>query len=274
MNILINYADKKYRNARFWNTLTGRYRGNFDKIYSYGPEDIDCEFKEKHSEIFNYKRGNGLWLWKPYIINKTINKCSDGDIIFYCDSGACFIRNPKYLYQHLYKCPIFCCDIPLIEANFTKPECFEKLNMNVDKIKYSNQIIATFFVIKVCEESKSFIKEWLELCCDHDLLSPSGSNTDLTYNHGYNFVVHREDQSLFSLLCKKHGYKPHRDISQRAFSPMSYYNPYYIYKEPIHENDTYPTIIYLHKSPRLGLIYFSKLILKYLLGLFYKIISK
>lgn len=91
MKILINYADKQYEPARKWNTLTGRYIARFDKVYEYTPNDIDQSFAKLHHDILSQKRGNGLWLWKPYFVNKALSDCSDGDIIFYCDSGSFFI---------------------------------------------------------------------------------------------------------------------------------------------------------------------------------------
>ena len=138
----------------------------------------------------------------------------------------------------------------------------------IDAIKKSNQIIATFFAFKVCSESRAFIKEWLTYCSDLELISPAGS-LNIPSFMGNNFVVHREDQSLFSLLCKKHGYTPHRDISQRGKKPKSYYNPYYLYSEPQHYSDKYPDILFLHKSPNFGLYTLLK---PYLKELYLKII--
>ena len=115
MKILINYADKQYEPARKWNTLTGRYIARFDKVYEYTPNDIDQSFAKLHHDILSQKRGNGLWLWKPYFVNKVLSNCSDGDIIFYCDSGSFFIRGGGGIIANLSeKQPLFVCDIPLL----------------------------------------------------------------------------------------------------------------------------------------------------------------
>lgn len=96
------------------------------------------------------------------------------------------------------------CDIPLLESCFTKPECFNIMECETENIKFSNQIIATYFIIKVCDKSRRFVKEWLDYCCQEKLLSPAGlkKNETPTNYMGSNFVSHREDQSIFSLLCK------------------------------------------------------------------------
>lgn len=254
MKILINYADKRYEPARKWNTFTGRHIARFDKVYEFHPKDVKPEFAVRHSEILSHKRGNGLWLWKPYFVNKVLDECSDGDIVFYCDSGSLFKRNINNILEFLSEDnPLFVCDIPLIESCFTKPLCFEKMGLTEEKYKTSNQIIATYFCFLVTPATRKFMAEWLSLCCDIELLSPAGlgKHDAITKNYGTSFVAHREDQSIFSLLCKKYSYLPHRDISQRGLHPETYKSPFYAYKVPVHINDNYKPFLFLHKSPRL-----------------------
>lgn len=166
--------------------------------------------------------------------------------------------------------PLFVCDIPLLESCFTKPECFNIMECETENIKFSNQIIATYFIIKVCDKSRRFVKEWLDYCCQEKLLSPAGlkKNETPTNYMGSNFVSHREDQSIFSLLCKKYKIQPHKDISQRGHDPESYRSPFYVYKEPVHNNDLYKPIIFLHKTQKLnlrwGIIYIYKRLRRFL----------
>ena len=262
MNILINYANDRFSQVQKIQSWTGKHIAHFDRIYAFGPNDIDPIFYKKHINIFNYKRGNGLWLWKLYLINKVMEECHDGDNLFYVDSGAFFIRSPKILYTYLSDVnPIFVTDIPLIESCWTKPSCIER--MGGAAFLYSNQIQATFILIRINNYTRSFIKEYLALCAESDLLIPEGlGKYDAPqYDYKTSFVAHREDQSVLSLLCKKHGIHPHRDISQRGKNPMSYYNPNYAYLEPLHPNDTYQTILFLHKSPSLGFKFWLRYII-------------
>lgn len=254
MRVLVNYADERYEPTRKWNTWTGKHIARFDKIYEFSPNDIDQHFLSRHLDILSQKRGNGLWLWKPYFVNKVLDECSDGDIVFYCDSGSLFKRNINNILEFLSEDnPLFVCDIPLIESCFTKPLCFEKMRLTEEKYKTSNQIIATYFCFLVTPATRRFMAEWLSLCCDIELLSPAGfgKHDAITKNYGTSFVAHREDQSIFSLLCKKYNFLPHRDISQRGLHPETYKSPFYAYKVPIHVNDKYKPVIFLHKSPRL-----------------------
>ena len=254
MKILINYADKRYEPARKWNTWTGRHIAHFDKVCEFYPADIEKEWADEHSEILSHQRGNGLWLWKPYFVNKVMDECADGDIIFYCDSGSIFVRNLNKIFSLLTaENPLFVCDIPLIESCFTKPACFEKMGLSGDKYAKSNQIIATYFCFMVTPFTRSFMKEWLSLCCDYELISPSGLGKydSINQKFGEAFVAHREDQSIFSLLCKKFNIPPHLDISQRGLHPETYRSEFYYYKVPDHVDDKYKPVVFLHKSPRL-----------------------
>ena len=96
MNILINYADGAFTESRKQNSNTGLCCG-FDSVIEYGRDNIDLDFVLKHKSVFDMERGAGYWLWKPYIIRDCMSRSDDGDIIFYSDSGASFIKKRNIL---------------------------------------------------------------------------------------------------------------------------------------------------------------------------------
>ena len=56
----------------------------------------DNEFWDKHSNfIEKNKRGFGYWIWKPYIIKKTMQTLNTGDVLLYLDSGCEIDINKK-----------------------------------------------------------------------------------------------------------------------------------------------------------------------------------
>ena len=259
MNILISYANEKYKGAQKQNTWTGKHIAKFDKIYQFGPEDIDEEYRERHSEILSTPRGNGLWLWKPYFISKVLEEAQEGDIVFYCDSGALFISSMNPIFEIINREEIFVTDYPLLEMNFTKDLCFKVLGCDSDEYKMSNQFSATYMGFKCSLKAKRFVSEWLNLCEQIDLIVPE-NNQECVSDNIYQFVSHREDQSLLSLLCKQKGINPHRDITQRGKMPYTYYNRMYAYMEPKHD-DSYGTILFSHKMQKFKI----RIIMKYAL---------
>jgi len=98
MRIYITFGDEKYKKTRDFSAKMAKIVGNFDRVIAYGPEDIDNDFKQKHADIFRISRGYGLWLWKPYLIYKTLMKeCDAGDLLFYGDGGSFFIRSVRHI---------------------------------------------------------------------------------------------------------------------------------------------------------------------------------
>ena len=93
MKLLINYANYLFRESQRLNTTSGKEIGLFDEVISYSPSDIDPNFFKKNRKILVQKKGNGYWLWKPYLIKKTLESMKYGDFLFYCDSGAYFINS-------------------------------------------------------------------------------------------------------------------------------------------------------------------------------------
>lgn len=261
MKILINYANPQYQKAQRWNSWTGVHVAGFDKVFAFSPDDIDQDYIQAHLDIFSQKRGNGLWLWKPYFINKVMSQCNDGDIIFYADSGAFFVKKVDKLLASLRENEkIWVSDCPLLESCFTKPSCLYKMDCNCEAIRDSNQIQATYLFLICCDETRAFVKKWLSFCEDYELLSAEGG-LDLNAPRGNGFVAHREDQSILSLLCKLNNIKPHKDPSQRGRYPETFFNPYYSYRVPDHD-DTYGTVLFLHKAGNPNLLTCAKTILR------------
>ncbi len=91
MKILINYATPAFARSRRINTATGYAMGRFDKVIEYSPEDLDENFRRKNQHILKHKKGGGYWLWKPYIIRKTLEGMEEGDFLFYVDAGSFFL---------------------------------------------------------------------------------------------------------------------------------------------------------------------------------------
>lgn len=219
MRYLINYADEKFRNAQKLNTSSARRFCHFDKIIEYGPSDIDRTFFERNKQIFMVKRGNGLWLWKPYIIKKTLERLEYGDIVFYCDSGACFFRECDIVFNILQHQDIWVTVLPLVEEQWTKKRTFDIMHLDIEKYGKMRQISGTFLALKKSEFTNKFVDEWLSYCENYECIAPS---SDKRYELSW-YIDHREDQSILSLLVKKYNIKFFSDPSQFGVYPEKYF---------------------------------------------------
>jgi hypothetical protein len=222
--IAINYADEIFKKKQKLNSLTAKYLGKADQVIEYSPSDIDDLFYEKNADILNQSRGGGYWLWKPYILLKTLQVANEGDYIFYSDSGSYYISKIKKLVDILKneKKVIMLFEGPLVELQWTNNytlQYFNNMFSNIGEGAISNQIIGTYILIKKCDETIKFIKEYLSFCEDINLVTDK--QTDINHENRY-FIDHRHDQSILSLLSKAYDISPFRDPSDYGYFPRRY----------------------------------------------------
>lgn len=179
----------------------------FNNIYGYSENDLknDEYFWKTHSDfILSNPRGFGYWLWKSYLIMKTMEKMNENDILLYCDCGCEIDYNKHLLITNMFELVktdlIIGTSYPDIEKNWNKMDTIIYLNM-VDSEKlntYQHQAGVCCYL--KCEKTYNLVKEWYNISCNYHLLDDSPS-----INNNFNcFIEHRHDQSIFSLLTKKY----------------------------------------------------------------------
>lgn len=204
---LISYADGpeiffKNRNILAYSAIN---RG-VDFIYNYRRQHIAPDFINKHN-ILNRSIGAGYWLWKPYLILKTLNEIPEGSIVLYADSGL-LIRQPIRNFIDANFAVDSNKDLLLFSYNpkdYSLPggiatgDTFDALNCRLDRCRYGHHIWAGILVIKNTYKSKKFIKEWLDSCSNPDLLT--GRNLQ---NINYpEFTHHQHDEAILSVLANR-----------------------------------------------------------------------
>jgi len=222
MKFLMNYASGHFLDWQELNSLSGMHIGLFDKVISYAQEDIDRGFFEKNRGILTQPKGNGYWLWKPYFIQRTLERLEEGDFLFYCDAGAYFIASIEPLVELCRSSgqDVICFDVAdaacgthtAIEVAWTKRDAFILMKCESPQYTQSLQRQASFSLWRRSAFSVDLAREWLAYGQDERLI------TDLENQLGEPndacFVAHRHDQSIFSLLTKKYEFEAYRDPSQ------------------------------------------------------------
>ena len=255
--IYVTFGDERFAKSRDFGVKMATLVGGFDMAIGYSMDDIPEDFKKKHHLIFNIKRGAGLWLWKPYLIYKTLTEiANEGDMVFYAVGGSFFIRNIKHIERSMGANDIWVSWIPFVESQFTKADTFVLMDCEKEDFKRSAQIQGGFIYVRKSIETINFIKEWLDYCCDINILHPD--NLCPGIKNDANFIAHREDQSVLSLLCKKHRIIPHLDPSQYGKYPYMY-GVWGFDRPAINYNEEYPVSIILHRSPNINVIEVIKL---------------
>ena len=206
--VLITFAGggKKYHEAARRLINQGKSTGYFDETILYTDKDLKNKFVSfwnQHKKfILNNKRGFGYWIWKSFIIKKTMESMNNGDILMYLDCG-CEIGGKKAslipnFFEYVKKDKIIGTETQ-IERNWDKMDLIVHLNMENHELLKTPQRQGGAVLYYVCKDTRKFINLWYNLCCNYHLIDDSES---VIPNKDY-FREHRHDQSIFSLLTKK-----------------------------------------------------------------------
>ena len=252
--VFVNYADDQYKFQQRFALMAARKFGGFSEVIPYSPAGIDDSFRKENSRLLSIPRGNGLWIWKPYVILDALEKVSEGDYVFYCDSGAFVFGSIMPLIESMGDCDIWVSSTENVEEQWTKPQVFTWLGITDAVIKSSQQIQASFICARKSEMSCSFVREWLRLCTVPEPITPLQPGEQRG-----ECIEHREDQSLLSLLCKLRGIKPHKPpvlarlnlrarvrnkIRKKLGLPVKWQEAKHV---PFVSDDTYKPCIYHHR---------------------------
>jgi hypothetical protein len=202
-----NYIDATIRLSNQINKLE-----LFDSIIIKTDKDLqqDSEFWNKHGNfISNNKRGYGYWLWKPYIILKTMEQMEDGDILLYLDCGCEVDYRKKKEFLSLfdqvkkdYIIGTHGLHPGWFEREWNKKDLLIHMDMlNNDIINSVHRQGGTNMFLK-SDKTFNLVKEWYQIACSdnyHYIDDSPSREPNLP-----SFKEHRHDQSIFSLLTKKY----------------------------------------------------------------------
>jgi len=182
----------------------------FDEIVGLTEKVLmdDVNFWEKNKEfVLKNSKGYGFWIWKPYLINKELEKMNDGDILVYTDAGCKINKNGKkrfleyidLLNNNENEYGVLSFQLDYEEYMYTKKKIFDYFDCS-DEIKNSYQFMATSVIIKANRHSRDLIKKWSEISLNYELI-----NNDLCDIENCKFRDNRNDQSIYSILVKIYG---------------------------------------------------------------------
>lgn len=209
-----SYGDERFKHSIIRIEKEAENFG-FDKVITYTFSDLPDEMRK--DPIMKYSRGGGYYIWKPWIIYRTLEQMNEGDILFYLDAGCSIKYSEKgretfrYYIEMLEERPVLTCltakkpRIPgfsrYYEYQWTKMDLFNYLNGH--KFKDQIQVCSGFFGVRKCDDSLAFVNEWKKVVRISHLVDDS---TSVVCNYP-GFVENRHDQSILSLLVRKYDYK-------------------------------------------------------------------
>lgn len=203
--VFVSFANSKYKESLAVAGKQAAKMNIFDKIYLFRESDLDKKFR-KSLKPWLYIRGYGYWRWKPYFCHKVMCQLNDNDIIVYGDAATAF--NPKgidRLKEYIDLVNSSESGILVFEDYFKEHQYnkFDSLAFfDVDKdpdIIDSNQFLGGLWIMRKTPISLGLIEEWYHLALNNeDLFTDKKSKRKEIPE----FIEHRHDQSVFSILVK------------------------------------------------------------------------
>jgi hypothetical protein len=193
------------------------------------------EFWTFNKDVLNQERGAGYWLWKPYILMKSLNHCNDGDILIYSDAGVEFVHPVHEIVSRMDE-DIFFFTNGFPNVEWCKGDVMESVlpgHVAIENI-ISKQVQASVIFFKVNSNTRTFIKEWFLWCQMPGFIDDSPSKLP---NYP-TFAEHRHDQAILTCLQIKYGYKLH-------FWPTKYSEHI---RHTARPEDNYPTLFNHHRK--------------------------
>jgi hypothetical protein len=212
--VLTNLSNKLFEDSRFRLNESARKFGILEiRSHDFG-ELKQTDFYRNNSEILDQPKGIGYWLWKPYIILEAMKTLSEGDIVIYSDCGIemadrlealislCSETQPVVLFGNG----------DFTNSMWTKRDCFILMDCDNELFWKSPHCDAAFSLFRKNGLSLQFLTDWLEHARDKRILTDLG-NTCGKKNLP-DFIAHRCDQSILSLLAQKYKFPLYRMPTQ------------------------------------------------------------
>lgn len=242
---LVTYADGNeifFKNQHAL-SLSALNKG-IDFILNYRRSHLDPDFVQKNARILNEPRGAGYWLWKPWVILKTLNSVPENAIVVYADSGFVFRNNIQKLLANAEKNDITLIyydpkanhfDQKSVETHASR-NVLERMQCDTLRCRQKPHLWAGFMVLRNTPKSRTFIKKWLQYSSDPNIMiNMPDSRTQYP-----NFKNHLDDETILSVL---HAKEPQGKFLIEAMDLLNHYVFWHHRKPGNYNGGSYTTLL-------------------------------
>jgi len=188
--------------------------GVFDAVHGFTDLDLkdDPAFWPQHGAFLaSHPRGYGHWLWKPYLIQRTLATLQDEDILVYLDAGCTInldgaARLAEYLAM-VRTNPFGLLAFQLkgcTERQYTKRAVLDAMGLP-DHRRDTDQYLGGILLMRRTSHTLQFVRNWFEM---GTAFSYGWIDDGRGPDEDPRFRDHRHDQSLYSVLIKTYAANP------------------------------------------------------------------
>ncbi|MBS0185143.1 MAG: hypothetical protein JSS34_02130 [Proteobacteria bacterium] len=202
---LISYADgpEVFFQNQYALAQSSLGRG-VDFILNYRKSLLDPQFVSENKEIIDQPKGAGYWLWKPWIILKTLKSVPENAIVIYSDTGNLIKASLTPLIKLAEQHPILLSVYENKEiwgwaSKKVKRDVFMSLNCDTPECHNGSVLWAGFMIFRNTPEAREFVQMWLKYAQDPELLTDLPSK----YESLPDAAGHCHDQAILTVLYHK-----------------------------------------------------------------------
>jgi len=219
--VLVTYASRRFRRSQQRLITSARRFGLEVRPWDH-PMLAKTDFYRQRRPILDLPRGNGYWIWKPFIIQQELNQLAEDDILIYCDAGVEIVADLSPLVELALDdrdLLLFAGDVDLTGSGvgdtcgaWTKRDCFVLMNADEPLYHEAHMLDASFLVLRNRGITPELVRQWQQYCSRAEVVTDQPNVCGLPNLPG--FIDHRHDQSVLSLLAVRHGVETFRPPSQ------------------------------------------------------------
>lgn len=182
-----------------------------DEIFDRYPS-----FRVHEDFVRSNRRGWGYWLWKPFLIERYLERIPEGDLLFYLDAGCEIPRwnagklralidkalERKVMIPDFRELPIFNISFWSKQSWLDRAACdYPSRRRQIEVPKVSAGCIA----LVRCEPTLRLAREWLNACSAQEYQYVD--DTPSSVPNRQVFFGNRHDQSVLSILVEHFGFE-------------------------------------------------------------------
>ena len=199
-----------------------RKSGWFSSVDAYDTKSlrgiIPTFFSRHEHFITANSRGFGYWLWRPYLLLERVKKLRPNEILLFLDAGCELNVNAKstgrlFDYMGLAKESGLC----LMRNSHLLTSWCKRDTLDVFGVKQNSTLRTVepgVFFLTNSQENISLLESWIEWAIKENYHHLDDSPS--TQTNYLNFIEHRHDQSLLTLLLVD---RPETAIEQETYFP-------------------------------------------------------
>jgi hypothetical protein len=85
----LSFANRRYGGSLVRIRREAAALDRFQTIQTVDDRGLGADYWRVHAEtVRRYRRGFGLWTWKPYVVRRSLEALPEGDMLVYSDAGC------------------------------------------------------------------------------------------------------------------------------------------------------------------------------------------